>query len=105
MSVKAGPKGRRSTHNEDKTEPPWNVVPHNDRNRASKAVIVPRRHIPGMTLVKATGIMWETHTTARTIATRCHKELAELYRNELAGDGLTASIEPARSWQFSASSA
>ena len=40
--------------------------------------------------------MYEAHLNGRAAAKRCHKELAELYRERLQGEGLAASLEPAR---------
>ena len=79
-----------------KPELPWNVLLHNDWNNSMpRVVIVLKKVIPGMTLKKATRIMWETHTTGTGLVKSCHKELAELYEQRLQGEGLTASIEPA----------
>lgn len=55
-----------------------------------------RRIIPEITLKSATKTAWEAHCKGRAVVKRCHKELAELYRNLLQGEGLTVSLEPAR---------
>jgi ATP-dependent Clp protease adaptor protein ClpS len=39
--------------------------------------------------------MYEAHSTGRATVKRCHKELAEMYRERLREAGLTVSIEPA----------
>lgn len=57
-------------------------------------VIVLKRIVPGMTYKRATAIMWEAHTKGKAVVKSCHKELAELYRERLSQEGLTASIEP-----------
>ena len=49
--------------------------------------------IPGMTYKKAARIMWEAHTRGKAVVKSCHKELAELYKERLLGEGLTVSIE------------
>jgi ATP-dependent Clp protease adapter protein ClpS len=73
----------------------WNVVLHNDwENSVTHLVWVLRRTIPGTTVKRATGIMWEAHTKGRAVAKRCHKEPAELYVERLRQKGLTVSIEP-----------
>ena len=78
-----------------RSEPPWNVVLHNDwENSMPRVVIVLKKVIPGMTLKRATRIMYEAHTDGRAVVTRCHKELAELYKERLQQEGLTASLEP-----------
>jgi ATP-dependent Clp protease adaptor protein ClpS len=91
-------KDRQSqTGNKAKPELPWNVILHNDwENSMPRVVIVLKKVIPGMTLRKATRIMYEAHTTGKAVVKSCHKELAELYQERLQGEGLTVSIEPAR---------
>jgi len=79
-----------------RTEPPWDVVLHNDWNNSMvKVVYVLRREIPGMTTKKAAAIMYEAHSRGQATVKRCHKELAELYQERLREAGLTISIEPA----------
>ena len=89
-------KGERTrTRREAKPEPPWNVVLHNDWNNSMpRVVVVLKRIVPGMTLKKATRIMWEAHTSGKAVVKSCHKELAELYKERLLGEGLSVSIEP-----------
>lgn len=55
-----------------------------------------RKVIPEMTLKSATKISWEAHCKGRAVVKRCHKELAELYKDLLQGEGLTVSLEPVR---------
>ena len=77
-----------------RSEPPWNVVLHNDwENSMPRVVIVLKKVIPGMTFKRATRIMYEAHTEGRAVVTRCHKELAELYKERLQQEGLTTSLE------------
>ncbi len=61
-----------------------------------RVVLVLKKAIPGMSIKKATTIMYEAHSTGRAVVKRCHKELAELYKERLQGEGLTVSLEPAR---------
>ena len=83
--------GRRSS-----TEPPWNVLLHNDwDNSMPRVVLVLKKVVPGMTLGRAIKIMYEAHSSGRAVVKRCHKELAELYKERLQGEGLTVSLEPA----------
>ncbi len=85
------------TWGENQTEPPWNVILHNDwKNSVTRVVWILRKIVPGMTVKKATGIMWEAHSKGRAVAKSCHKELAELYEERLREKGLTVSVEPAR---------
>jgi ATP-dependent Clp protease adaptor protein ClpS len=86
---------RTRTGNKTRRELPWNVILHNDwENSMPRVVIVLKKVIPGMTLKKATRIMYEAHTTGQAVVKSCHKELAELYKERLQGEGLTVSIEP-----------
>jgi ATP-dependent Clp protease adaptor protein ClpS len=79
------------------TEPPWNVILHNDWNNSMLAVVVVLvKVIPGMTIKRAARIMYEAHSTGQALVKQCHKELAELYEECLREKGLTASIEPGR---------
>src|SRR3712207_2686822 len=87
---------RTQTGNKVKRELPWNVILHNDwENSMPRVVIILKKIIPGMTLKKATRIMWEAHTTGKAVVKSCHKELAELYQERLLAEGLSVSIEPA----------
>lgn len=77
-------------------EPPWSVILHNDWiNGMGRVVCVLKKSIPGMTIKKATRIMWTAHTEGRAVVKSCHKEPAELYEERLKAKKLTATIEPA----------
>ena len=94
-TTKRREEGRTRTRREAKPELPWNVVLHNDWNNSMpRVVLVLKRIVPGMTLKKATRIMWEAHTNGKAVVKSCHKELAELYKERLLGEGLSVSIEP-----------
>ena len=83
------------THIKTKPDLPWNVILHNDwENSMLRVVIILKGAIPGMTLKKATKIMWDAHTAGKALVKSCHKELAELYEERLLAKGLTVSIEP-----------
>ncbi len=91
------PRKERPSQTASKVKPelPWNVILHNDwENSVPRVVIVLKKVIPGMSLKRATRIMWEAHTTGRAVAKSCHKELAELYEERLQQEALTVSIEP-----------
>ena len=84
------------TAREAKPDLPWNVILHNDwENSMPRVVMILKKVIPGMTLKKATRIMWEAHTSGKALVKSCHKELAELYEARLLEKGLSVSIEPA----------
>lgn len=88
---------RSLTGSKRKPETPWNVILHNDwQNSMPKVVWILVKVIPGMTMRKASRIMYEAHTTGQALVKSCHKGLAELYEERLRGKGLTATIEPAR---------
>ena len=87
----------KQTGKKARTEPPWNVILHNDwENSMPRVVWVLKKVIPGMGLKKAPAIMYEAHSNGRAVVKRCHKELAELYKERLQGEGLTVSLELAR---------
>ena len=96
MSATKIKKGERTrTRNKAKRELPWNVILHNDwDNSMPRAVILLKKVIPGMTLKKATAIMYVAHSTGQALVKSCHKELAELYEQRLQAEGFTVSIEP-----------
>ena len=78
-----------------KPEPPHNVVLHNSWHPVSWVVYALKKSIPGMTLKRATRVMWTAHTEGRAVAKSAHRELAELYEERLKSKGLTASVEKA----------
>ena len=95
VTIKEKEQGTR-TGKKARREPPWNVILHNDwENSMPRVVVVLKKVIPGMSLKKATAIMYEAQSTGRAVVKRCHKELAELYKERLQGEGLTVSLEPA----------
>src|ERR671939_286100 len=69
---------RTRTGNKTKRELPWNVILHNDwENSMPRVVVILKKVIPGMTLAKATVIMYEAHSTGQALVKSCHRELAE----------------------------
>ncbi len=84
------------TEKKDRTEPPWNVILHNDWNNSMpRVIVILRRVIPGMTVRRATRIMYEAHIRGKAVAKSCHRELAELYEERLRERGLTVTVEAA----------
>jgi len=69
-------------------EPPWNVILHNSLHPMSWVVYALKKTIPGMTLGKATRLMWTAHTTGQAVVKSTHKELAELYEEHLRANRL-----------------
>jgi ATP-dependent Clp protease adaptor protein ClpS len=76
-------------------EPPYKVILHNDDYTPMEHVVaVLQKVIPRMSVRRAVDIMMEAHTKGKAVATKTHKELAELYQEGLNNEGLIASIEP-----------
>lgn len=87
---------KQQTGRKNSTEPTWNVLLHNDwDNSMPRVVVILKKVLPGMTLTRAIGIMYEAHSAGRAVVKRCHKELAELYKERLEAEGLSVSLEPA----------
>jgi ATP-dependent Clp protease adaptor protein ClpS len=83
------------TRRKAKPDLPWNVILYNDwEHSMPQVVVILKKVIPGMTLKRATKIMWEAHSTGKALVKSCHRELAELYEERLLAKGLTVSIEP-----------
>ena len=88
---------RAKTRRKARTEPPYNVLLHNEWENAFQRVIFAlRRAIPGMTFKRAAVITYTAHTQGQAVVKRCHKELAELHQERMLAEGLTATIEPAQ---------
>ena len=70
---------KQQTGRKNSTEPPWNVLLHNDwDNSMPRVVLILKKVLPGMTIAKATKIMYEAHSSGRAGVKRCDKELAGL---------------------------
>ena len=94
-TTKSGGADRTRTERKSRTEPPWNVLLHNDwENSMPRVVWVLVKVIPGMSTKRAAKIMYEAHTKGQATVKKCHKELAELYEEQLREKALTVSIEP-----------
>ncbi len=92
-STETAPKER--TQRRVTQEPPYKVILHNDDyNPMEHVVAALRKVIPRMSLPRAVSVMLEAHTKGKAVVTKCHKELAELYREGLQNEGLTSTIEP-----------
>lgn len=83
------------TQQRTSTEPNYKVILHNDSSNSMDYVVESLRQvIPKLSLQRAVTIMLEAHTKGQAVAKRCHKELAELYEDQLRSRGLIATIEP-----------
>lgn len=90
---KTAPKER--TERKMTTEPPYKVILHNDDFTPMEHVVATlRKVIPRMSASQAVDIMLEAHKNGKAVATKCHRELAELYQEGLRSEGLIATIEP-----------
>ena len=86
---------RETTERRVTQEPPYKVILHNDDYTPMEHVVQAlRKVIPRMSLRRALSIMLEAHTQGKAVATKCHKELAELYQEGLKAEGLISTIEP-----------
>ncbi len=86
---------RERTRRRASVEPPYKVILHNDDYTPMEHVVAAlRKVIPRMSPARAVSIMLEAHTKGKAIVTKCHRELAELYREGLQAEGLTVTIEP-----------
>jgi ATP-dependent Clp protease adapter protein ClpS len=60
------------TKNKHRTEPPWNIVPHNEwENPLRRIILVSRKVIPEMPLKRATKTAWEAHCKGCAVVKRC----------------------------------
>src|SRR5688500_18061109 len=74
---------------------PYKVILHiDDYTPMEHVVAVLQKVIPRMSVRRAVDIMMEAHTKGKAVATKCHKELAELYQDGLNNEGLISTIEP-----------
>lgn len=95
-NIRKNPNKVPRTKRKSRTEPPYNVLLHNDwDNSMPRVVIVLKKTIPGMTVVKATLLMYEAHSHGQAVVKSCHRELAEMYEERLLAEGLTVSIDKA----------
>ena len=94
-TVKPAPAPKETTERRVSEEPPYKVILHNDDYTPMEHVVeVLRKVIPRMSVRRAVDIMLEAHTKGKAVATKCHKELAELYQDGLNNEGLISTIEP-----------
>ena len=95
LAVETPPKPKETTKRSTSQEPPYKVILHNDDYTPMEHVVSTlRKVIPRMSTRQAVSIMIEAHTKGKAVATKTHKELAELYAEQLTSAGLIASIEP-----------
>lgn len=77
-----------------RTLPPYAVILHNDDvNDMEHVVRSLLQAVPSLTTARATEIMLEAHNGGRALVVTCPLELAELYRDRLVSQRLSATIE------------
>ena len=65
------------TENKHRSEPPWNVIWHNEwENPLRWVTLVLRKVIVAITLERATKTAWEAHYKGRAVVRRCRRELS-----------------------------
>ena len=95
LATETKPKPRERTERRTTQEPPYKVILHNDDYTPMEYVVETLiKVIPRMSERQAISIMIEAHTNEKAVAHKTHKELAELYAEQLVSKGLTATIEP-----------
>jgi ATP-dependent Clp protease adaptor protein ClpS len=75
--------------------PPWKVLLHNDDKNDRLFVIVTIMELTSLNEQDAKLRMLEAHQTGVSLLVTCHKERAELYKDQFHSKGLTVTIEPA----------
>lgn len=92
MGVTAVPSGR--TEEAVVVLPPYRVILHNDdHNSMDHVVRALLRAVPELATERAVEVMLEAHSAGRAEVIVCPLERAELYRDRLESQGLTATIE------------
>jgi ATP-dependent Clp protease adaptor protein ClpS len=76
--------------------PPWKVLLHNDDKNDMLFVMVTIVELTPLNEQDAKLRMLEAHETGVALLLTCHKERAELYRDQFQSKGLTVTIEPAQ---------
>lgn len=75
--------------------PPYKVLLHNDDTNSFDHVIATLIELFTLEMPKAVNITHEANNSGLALVRVCHKELAELKRDQLISKGLIATIEPA----------
>jgi ATP-dependent Clp protease adaptor protein ClpS len=86
----------RATTGKGRPLPPWNVLLHNDDVNEARFVVRTVMRVVHLNFPAATDVMITAHTRGRALVVTTHKERAELFRDQFATRGLTATIEPAQ---------
>ena len=77
------------------TLPPYRLLLHNDEvNSMDHVVQALLKSVPELAPEEAVAVMLEAHAQGVALVIVCPLERAELYRDRLQGQGLTATIEP-----------
>lgn len=76
--------------------PPWKVLLHNDDKNEAFFVMLTIMELTPLNEQDAKLRMLEAHETGVALLLTCHKERAELYKDQFQSKGLTVTIEPAQ---------
>jgi len=85
---------RRTTGPKPGKLPPWKVVLRNDHVNTMEAVVSTIRMLTPLSEQAAVRRMLEAHQRGRALLMTCHRERAELYRDQFKSKGLRVSIGP-----------
>lgn len=83
------------TRTPPKPLPPFRVLLHNDDVNTAEHVIVSLMELTPLNLQRAAEVTLEADSTGVALVLVTHKELAELYQEQLRSKRLTVTIEPA----------
>jgi len=93
----ASPKSRPTTLDQPKVEPrfppPYRVILHNDDVNEMGYVVETIFRLTPLSVEEAIAKMQEAHLTGSAVLLVCHKERAELYRDQFRSCRLTVTIE------------
>ena len=76
--------------------PPWKVLLHNDDKNDMFFVMLTIMELTPLNEQDAKLRMLEAHETGVALLLTCHKERAELYKDQFHSKGLSVTIEPAQ---------
>jgi len=85
---------KRATRRKRRMLPPWKVMLHNDDNNEFTDVVKTIYRLTPLSPEEATARTLEAHESGAALLLVTHQERAELYVEQFASCGLTASTEP-----------
>ena len=85
---------KRATKSPPRLLPPWKVILHNDDNNELEDVVRTIYRLTPLSPEEATTRTLEAHESGAALLLVTHQERAELYVEQFASCGLTATAEP-----------